>query len=396
MLYEKARRLIGWVNGRYEGPVSLDLNITYRCNLQCEFCNGWQYGWTRAGSDRLDGEQCLRIVEEARDLGIRLIHLSGDGEPLVRGDLMLELARLIKGRGIWGGMTTNGSLFGPELIEELVRIGWDHISISLSAGSGELFDDIVGSPGAFEKVTDAIRGIRSARRRLRRLKPGLHINVVLYRRSAGQVPLIMDLASSVGVRSVSFEPIVAFPKIEHLTMDPDEMEAFKMRLPEYRRMARRLGIRTNLDGLAVPGVLERRDLVRGVWSGADKARGTEGNGERGMRGGYDAIGCYQPWLQMVIRPDGAARQCCNFFHPSPDNVLDKSLREIWFGDYFTEVRHQMLRGEMTRECAKCNEWQVREARELRAMLKSRSNRVRHLIGDYGRKAVSAVRLLQRP
>ena len=75
---EKVRRLARWANGEAPGPVRIDLEPTFGCNLKCRFC--WQRdpfrlqatNYTRALGD----QRLLEIVDEAAEL----FRMKGDWE----------------------------------------------------------------------------------------------------------------------------------------------------------------------------------------------------------------------------------------------------------------------------------------------------------------------------
>ena len=69
------------ISGR---PLWLLAELTYRCPLQCPYCsNPLQLETVR---NELSTDMWLRVLDEAADLGVLQIHLSG-GEPASRRDL---------------------------------------------------------------------------------------------------------------------------------------------------------------------------------------------------------------------------------------------------------------------------------------------------------------------
>ncbi len=62
-------------------PKSMDLEITTRCNLRCEYCSHF----TSAGDVELDlpKEEWLRFFEELNRCAVMEVNLSG-GEPFLR------------------------------------------------------------------------------------------------------------------------------------------------------------------------------------------------------------------------------------------------------------------------------------------------------------------------
>ena len=404
MTYGQLRRLRRWARRGIAPPYALELNPTFRCNLRCLFCSGAQYGVTREGRDALSDGQCLDLVAQAGALGVREVYLAGDGDPLVRNRLAAEIIRAVKGAGMRGFLTTNGTLITAGIIEAAVGSRWDHFSISIDGPSAESYDEVTGSPGAFDRLMGNLEALQAARRRARSRRPRLHINTVLFKHTYDKLTEMVTLARDLGVPSISFEPFIPSPRVAHLDLGPEDLEALPGHVEEAERFARTAGISTNLPGLLEPGlVVERR--METLITGRGSAKEAEPEGTSNVPEAHDkgqdlrsppgggaipslaARPCYQPWTKLVVRPDGTAYPCCNFYEASRENVRDRSLREIWTGSYFEGMRGEIARGEMPRECEKCNEWLLRENRTLRRLLESRfllPAYLRHLAGDLHR------------
>lgn len=388
MTYGKLRRLRAWQKKGYAPPYALELNPTFRCNLSCTFCSGAQYGVTRERREELTEEltddECLHVVRQARALGVRELFLAGDGEPLFRNRLAAALIREAKKAGMRGSLTTNGTLLTTEVIEAAVIAGWDQISISIDAPDADAYDTITGTKGAFSLLKTHVEALRAARRRKGRLRPRLHINTVLFRDTYDKLPEMILLARDLGIPSISFEPFIRSPKVAHLDLGPAELS----KLPGYVRkaesLARSARVRTNVRSLLEPGLVVGRDM-EGLLSGETESPGPSSTS--GQNGRLDALPCFQPWHKIVVRPDGAAYPCCNFYDASDENVRNRTLNEIWTGSYFSRLREEIAAGEMPRECEKCNEWLLRENRSLRRILESRfllPAYLRHLAAGLGR------------
>src|SRR3989338_975878 len=124
--------MLSWASGEPQGPVSIHLDPTNRCNISCVFC--WMRSHERWGlldtSGELSNERLLRLVDEAASLGVVDWVISGGGEPTVR-PVPLEVMRRIKRLGMQGDIITNGTLFREGHIRELVELGWDRIRVSI-------------------------------------------------------------------------------------------------------------------------------------------------------------------------------------------------------------------------------------------------------------------------
>ncbi|MGM0470350.1 MAG: radical SAM protein, partial [Promethearchaeati archaeon] len=90
-------------------PLSLELEITARCNLNCKHC----YINLRANDEiakrnELSKEDIKEIIDESISLGAISCTLTG-GEPLLRGDF-IDIYLYLKKKGILVSVFTNATL----------------------------------------------------------------------------------------------------------------------------------------------------------------------------------------------------------------------------------------------------------------------------------------------
>ena len=150
----------------------LRVSITDRCNFRCLYClpeteaahNFYRGRWANLPNSTpivqqwvprtkiLSFEEIERVVRIAVDLGIQKIRLTG-GEPLLRSDVELLVARIAKIPGIEDlAMTTNGFLF-PQKARKLRDAGLRRISFSLDSLDAANFKKITGRDGLEEVLT---------------------------------------------------------------------------------------------------------------------------------------------------------------------------------------------------------------------------------------------------
>jgi len=151
----------------------LRVSITDRCNYRCIYCQPEKQFEFIPHQEILRFEEIVEIVQEAVNLGITKVRITG-GEPLVREgivDFIKKLREIKKLEDI--SLTTNG-FFLSEYAEKLKDAGLNRVNISLDSLQEEKYKKITRG-GSLEK---ALKGIDSA------LKAGLlpiKINTVLIR-----------------------------------------------------------------------------------------------------------------------------------------------------------------------------------------------------------------------
>jgi MoaA/NifB/PqqE/SkfB family radical SAM enzyme len=134
-------------------PFTILIDPTERCNLKCKGC--WAGDYQREAE--LDYETLDRLMDEAEELGIYLIVMSG-GEPLIRKDDIMSLAQ--KHQNLCFHIYTNATLIDERFAEDLVRAG--NITFAISLEGLEDSTDQRRGKGVFQKVIRAMDILREA------------------------------------------------------------------------------------------------------------------------------------------------------------------------------------------------------------------------------------------
>ena len=109
---------------------NLRISVTDRCNIRCFYCMPETDVKFVERREILDFEEIERFVRVAAGLGIRKLRLTG-GEPLLRRDLPVLIARLAQVPGIQDlALTTNGVLLG-EQAEALYAAGLRRLNVHI-------------------------------------------------------------------------------------------------------------------------------------------------------------------------------------------------------------------------------------------------------------------------
>lgn len=90
--------------GDNEGPETVAMMLTRRCNMTCAHCSVQSGPKIREEPTR---DELLARLHAAADAGIRSIQITG-GEPMIREDIVFDLLRAAKKRGMVTTMSSNG------------------------------------------------------------------------------------------------------------------------------------------------------------------------------------------------------------------------------------------------------------------------------------------------
>jgi radical SAM protein with 4Fe4S-binding SPASM domain len=203
----------------------IDLNITNRCNLTCEHC-----AFSSAPNDKteLPVDVIAEIVDDARALGCREIHLTG-GEPTLHSVFEEVLATALRS-GMFVRLISNGTMSTARLIRYRA-MGLGHLLISVD-GLSSVHDRIRGRTGAYETTMARVGEAVAAGYQVR-------LNAVAMRDNLEELLTLFSVAETARVAVFSiflYSPTGrnAARQLDRV-VGPREWRAFKDRLRERCR-----------------------------------------------------------------------------------------------------------------------------------------------------------------
>ncbi|MGB3900487.1 MAG: pyrroloquinoline quinone biosynthesis protein PqqE [Mesorhizobium sp.] len=218
-------------------PIGMLAELTHRCPLQCPYCSN-PVELLKANRE-LDTAAWLDLFDQAADLGILQVHLSG-GEPTLRRDLEQMIARL-SARGVYTNLITAGVGIADGRIEAFAEAGLDHLQLSFQGARPETTDRIGNQRGAHERKLD------TARRAVAAGLP-LTINAPVHRHNIEQVPEFIELALSLGAERLEIANVQygGWALINRQALMPDR-DAVMRQAEIVEAAARRLTGILNID-----------------------------------------------------------------------------------------------------------------------------------------------------
>jgi TatD DNase family protein len=147
---------------------SLYLNVTSRCSNRCTFCTRESSPIVKGHDLQLDREPSAReVLAAAGDVSAYdEVVFCGFGEPLLRWDVVREVARGLKERGARVRINTNGQarlFLGRDILPEMAGLV-DALSVSLNAQDAARYVKICrpdAGASAYEAVKEFIRAARA-------------------------------------------------------------------------------------------------------------------------------------------------------------------------------------------------------------------------------------------
>jgi MoaA/NifB/PqqE/SkfB family radical SAM enzyme len=178
-LWKSRKNLAAVANGHPlpAGPYMAELDVTYRCNLQCRMCQRWQ----DPRPDELSLDEYRDLAVEFAALGVHQISIAG-GEPLLREDVFRIIAGFAQ-RGMSVNLCTNGMLV-EKYRRQISESGATCVSVSLDGATADRHDDIRGKSGSFRQIE---RGVLSFLRQRSDRMPILRVRMTVSNANANEI-----------------------------------------------------------------------------------------------------------------------------------------------------------------------------------------------------------------
>jgi MoaA/NifB/PqqE/SkfB family radical SAM enzyme len=301
MINSKARREQITAKEGIMIPHAILIDPTSACNLKCIGCWAGAY----AKHDEIEPELFDRILNEAKDLGITTIVLSG-GEPFVYPYLLDMVA---KHNDLNFMAYTNGTRIDDGVADRLKELGNFVPAISLEGWEKET--DARRGQGVFKKITAAMERLKE-----RKLFFGASLTITSQNVETITSDEFMDFLIAQGARflwSFHYIPIGRQPDVG-LMISPEQRAYLSKRIIQIRK--------------------EKPLPIADFWNDGEITHGCIAGGNSYFH--INARGDVEP---------------CAFVHFAVDNIRDKSLLDVLKSNLFAEYqKRQPFSDNMLRPC----------------------------------------------
>ena len=287
-------------------PISVHLDITYRCNERCVHCY-----LDHDDHGEMTTVEIIDVLEQLADAGVFFLSISG-GEVLMRQDFfeIVERARQLLFNV---KVKTNGVMIREKEAAKLRQLGVEQIQISVYSHRAEVHDAITKLPGSLKKTIRAIRFLKAQ---------GLKVSIanVLMAGNLSDQAGVIALAKELGVQ-YTLDPTIT-PK-----MDGDR-SILALRIPgsALKQVFNNAELVGNVEEFCAPPPAPDKDVMDGYPCSA----------------GHTA--CY-------ISPYGDVFPCVQFPLPS-GNVRKQKFIDIW--NHSTQLKEvRSIRARDLPTCSTC-------------------------------------------
>jgi MoaA/NifB/PqqE/SkfB family radical SAM enzyme len=302
------------------------------CNCRCVMCDIWK---GNHNLKQLTEDDITDLLGTLKKFGTQQVLMSG-GEALLNPNFF-RFCEILKKEKIKISLLSTG-LTIKKNAEQLVK--WvDDIIVSLD-GDERLHDEIRNIPGAFGKLKEGIKFLRS-------IDPAFKISgrTVIHRLNFHHWPQIIDSAKEIGLDKISFLPADVSSSAFNREMPWDEDRQHeillsKMDLVELRKVLDDL-LGKYIEDFKNNFIAEQPEKIQKIYLYYAAHYGLND---------FPYKKCNAPWVSTVIEADGTVRPC--FFHPAYGNIKNESLDKIINSESAIEFRKN-LDMDKNETCIKC-------------------------------------------
>jgi radical SAM protein with 4Fe4S-binding SPASM domain len=287
-------------------PLSVQLDLTYRCNERCVHCY-----LDHDDHGEMTTSEIKNLLDEMAAAGVFFLTISG-GEILMRRDFF-EILEHAHARTFCIKLKTNGIMIREADAARIRALGVESVQISVYSHRPEIHDAITKVPGSLQRSIDAIRLLR---------EQGIHVDManVLMIHNVRDYPGVKALAAELGAQ------FIIDPTITPM-MDGDRSI---------------LGL--NVDEAALCEIFHDEGIAGNV---AELCAAPQGPGEDDL----NSLPCSAGHTACYVSPYGDVYPCVQFPLPS-GNVRRTKFLDIWrHSPQLNEVRAIRLRDMPS--CSQC-------------------------------------------
>ncbi len=170
----------------FSAPFKIYIDITSECSLNCPFCLSDS---GRKMKIHMPLNIIRQIATEAKKIGVMYIKIGG-GDPFLHPDIAKIIA-LFRSAGCFLSLSTNSVTTTPEIARLLAKF---NVKTSISLEGMEKTNDSLREPGHFRRALEALEILKKA-------GANVLIRTTLLRQNLGEIPELVELAKSRGVKA---------------------------------------------------------------------------------------------------------------------------------------------------------------------------------------------------
>ncbi len=378
------KRALFWDIGIPGPPLEIEIHPTEKSNLEINPCKCLKE--TLVNPKTLGQSQLEKIVHQGCELGVKKWIFKGDGEPLLIKDRLISLMQYIKDHMAHGTLQTNGTMFTPSNVTDIVTMAWDRIEICMPSSAEDNYFQIVQTEKAYEHIINGIDMITDIKDELGTDKPVIDIFLPITPKTYDNIGDMLKWAKTKDINRVRAEPPSALSsaELELIKLDTNELNLLKNHIPSYHSLARSLNIKFDI----IP-INEEFTPKLGKKRKKDERNKSKDSDLSFPSNELDSetLFCLEPYLKMVFRPRLGIGPCPisryeqdNKNYLSANELAENDLDDLWKAPLFTYLRENAKTGFVDFYCNNCpKRLRTRQMKSIKSLKLSRDRFLRNTI-----------------
>lgn len=278
-------------------PLSLELDITNKCNFNCIHCNR---SANSKRTEELNYTTIERIAQETKSLGVKRIQILG-GEPTIHPEFY-DICKLFANAGASDLFTsTNGWKLNTKT-KDILCSSFNTVQVSLHSVNKETHDYIADRENAWDNALESIRVLVA-----HHVKVIVSMSVIEY--NLHEIEKMAEFALLIGAQAIRF---LALQEVGRGT---------KLRPLSPQQLAN--------AARAIDSLQELYPTLKILSAGFPT---------HPQPGRYHFLwGCAAGRTLMAIHANGKV-SCCSIVKEMVGSIYESSIIDIWHNDYFRQLR----------------------------------------------------------
>ncbi len=327
-------RLRAWQKEEKIVPLHMDIGISKGCTIGCVYCYGVFQGRIGPQGKFIPKDALLRFMNDAADLGVKAISITGEAEPTMNPHLYDAVVVGAKA-GLDLGLATWGGMIQEDRITDLANnLTWIRFNISAAA------------PDSYQKIhrttKENFHKVISNIEKLVRIKRQNDLNITI---GLQMVTMPWYAAESLKLAKLGKDLGVDYLEIKHCseTTSGD----LGVRFEEYHKVADILKEAEKYSGGQYDVIVRWKKILQG------------------KKRNYDRCYCAGNFM-LRMSGDGSVYPCAQFFDLRSDefkvgNITEQSFKDILYGARYSEVLKRIQQLDVHNECCSgCKEDSINE------------------------------------
>ena len=323
--------MLGVLDGvyAYKGPNVAQIDLTNNCNNDCIgcWCNSLLLEEKKISPETkrqtLPFKKVIKLLDELSAMGTASIYYAGGGEPFMHPQIM-EILAYTKKKGFSCYVNTNFTLVDEKIVNKLIHLKVDHLTVSVWAGSANVYAAVHPNKNAetFNKIKEMLLLLNRKKKKY----PIVKLYNVILNLNYHDLEQMVELKNLTGSESIEFTVIDTIPgKTDVLLLTEKDRSSLLERCKKLKL--------TFVDSAkAKTQILNFEQFMR-------RLENTDAKSAHYDSDIIDKLPCYAGWAFIRILADGSVNSCLKSHRFPVGNIYKENFRKIWnsaLQQYFRE------------------------------------------------------------